>query len=169
LKTAKYLLLSLAILLLGAQVVRPARTNPPATNPFEIGDQGIESILRRSCFDCHSNETRWPWYSEIAPMSWMISEHVDDGREHMNFSTWNEAKALKRLNELCEEVEEGHMPMPSYLLLHRDARLDEESVKSLCGWSQNLARSMGKGNAPGKPEDESHEQPGEQEGESDDS
>ncbi len=168
-KIAKYLLLGLAVLFVGVQVVRPARTNPPATNPFAIGDPDVESVLRRSCFDCHSNETRWPWYSEVAPISWQISDHVEEGREHMNFSAWNEAKALKRLNEICEEVEEGHMPLPSYLLLHGDAKLDEESVKSLCSWSQNLARSMGEAKAPEEAEEDSHGEADDSEEEGDDS
>jgi hypothetical protein len=134
-KIVKYVLIGIVVLLLGGQAIRPAKTNPPASRPYEIGDAHVESILRRACFDCHSNETRWPWYSEIAPMSWQIVRHVDDGRRHMNFSDWNEEKAKKRLEEMCEEIEKGGMPIPGYVLLHRDAKLSPEDVSALCSWS----------------------------------
>jgi len=136
-KKTGIVLIGLVVALFGAQAIRPAKTNPPATNPLSIGDPHVESILRRSCFDCHSNETRWPWYSEVAPVSWQIASHVKDGRKHVNFSDWNEAKAVKRFGEICEEVEDGEMPMTSYLLMHGDARLTAEDVAALCTWSRS--------------------------------
>lgn len=134
-KVLKYALMVLVILLVGVQFVRPARTNPPATNPYPIADPQVESILRRSCFDCHSNETKWPWYSEVAPMSWQIADHVKEGREHMNFSDWNEAKAEKRFGEICEEIREGKMPIPGYEMLHPEAKLSSADMDALCTWS----------------------------------
>jgi hypothetical protein len=145
LRIVKHLMFGIVVLLVGVQLVRPARTNPPATNPLAIGDPRVESILRRSCFDCHSNETRWPWYSEVAPVSWQIARHVNDGRKKVNFSDWNEEKAAKRLEEICEETKEGEMPVRGYLLLHREAVLSAEDVGALCGWSSSrLARSAGR-------------------------
>lgn len=142
-RIAKYIVMAFVVLLAGVQLVRPARTNPPAANPFPIGDPQVESILRRSCFDCHSNETRWPWYSEVAPMSWKIVSHVSDGREHMNFSDWNGEKATKRFDEICEEVREGEMPIKGYVLLHRDATLSSGDMDALCEWSGARLAALG--------------------------
>jgi len=143
LKLTKSILIGLVVLLGGAQFVRPERTNPPASNPYPINDAQVESILKRSCFDCHSNETEWPWYSEVAPTSWFLANHVKDGRRHMNFSDWNKSKEEKRLKEFCEEVREGNMPMPSYLLIHRDAVLNANEVNTLCTWSEARLASIG--------------------------
>jgi len=144
LKLAKGILIGLVVLVGGAQFVRPDRTNPPAANPYPIDDPQVESIVRRSCFDCHSNETKWPWYSEVAPASWLLANHVKDGRRHMNFSDWDREKEPKRLEELCEEVREGNMPMPSYLLIHRGAVLSADEVNTLCTWSKaRLASTAG--------------------------
>lgn len=142
-KIAKYGLIILVMLLAGAQAIRPERTNPPASNPLAIGDSRVESTLRRSCFDCHSNQTRWPWYSSVAPMSWQIASHVKEGREHMNFSDWNGERAAKRLGEICEEIREGKMPIQGYVLLHGDAKLSGADMDALCEWSGARLVAMG--------------------------
>jgi len=144
LKFAKYALVGLIVLLGGAQFVRPDRANPPAARPYPIDDPAVESILRRSCFDCHSNETKWPWYSNVAPMSWQIAHHVDDGRGHMNFSDWNDEKAAKRLDEICEEIREGKMPIKGYALLHPDAKLGVADKDTLCTWAGARLAALGK-------------------------
>jgi hypothetical protein len=143
-KFAKYALIILVVLLLGAQAIRPERTNPPSSNPFPIGDPEVETILKRSCFDCHSNETRWPWYSSVAPMSWQIADHVEDGRGHMNFSDWNAEKAAKRLDEICEEIREGKMPLKGYELLHSEAKLSAADKDTLCTWAGARLAALGK-------------------------
>jgi hypothetical protein len=94
--------------------------NPPVTNPVQWTDTQAEKIARRACYDCHSNETVWPWYANIAPGSWLIQRDVDEGRLFMNFSTGEGISA----NEISEVLGEGEMPPPQYLLLHSDARLD---------------------------------------------
>jgi hypothetical protein len=143
----KRIVLGLAIVFVGMQFFRPDRTNPPinaaqsvhatASVPPEVG-----AILKRSCYDCHSNETRWPWYSEVAPMAWALVDHVNEGRTEMNFSSWGAYPAAKRiaiLEKMCEEVREGKMPLPQYLWLHRDARLAESEWKSVCDGSAEEA------------------------------
>jgi hypothetical protein len=97
------------------------------------------SILRRSCSDCHSNDSRWPWYSYVAPVSWWLTDHVSHARQHMNFSEWGTYDQKKRadlLDEICMQTEMKEMPLPSYLLIHRDARLSESDVRTLCQWSE---------------------------------
>ena len=95
--------------LLVAQLVPVARTNPPETSPLQI-PADVEPILQKACYDCHSNKTKWPWYSGVAPLSWWIVDHVNEGRRELNFSEWNAIPAEKRakkFEEIAEEVEEG--------------------------------------------------------------
>lgn len=129
--------------LLAIQLVRPARTNP-VTEPSRTlaatlaVPAAAQAILERSCRDCHSNDTRWPWYSHVAPMSWMLIDHVNSGRRHFNYSAWGgytPDKSRKLLQDICEETKQGSMPVGSYTLVHRDARLTEADVQTLCGWT----------------------------------
>lgn len=136
------LLLVSVVLFIGVQFIRPAATNPVAGAPLAIADPRVESILRRSCFDCHSNETRWPWYSHVAPVSWRVTDHVNHGRKHLNFSDWSAADSAERIEEICKETKEREMPLRDYLLLHRDARLSREDIEVLCGWSQVRAEQL---------------------------
>lgn len=140
------LLLVVALLAAAIQFVRrPDFQAPPspAERAFEKhhpAPPAVIDILRRGCYDCHSHETRWPWYSRIAPVSWWINGHVQHAREEINFSDWpddphKEPTSAKRLDEMCEEVREGHMPLPSYKLLHPAARLSPEEVDTLCAWT----------------------------------
>jgi hypothetical protein len=102
---------------------------------------GAAAVLNRSCRDCHSNGTVWPWYSNVAPVSWLVIDHVRTGRRHFNYSDWagyEPEKARKILHDICEEVKDGSMPIGSYTLMHRDARLNDADVKTLCGWTQSI-------------------------------
>jgi hypothetical protein len=131
------------VLLVGMQLFRPERTNPPEDADRTLFaavsvPPDVARILQTSCLDCHSHRTNWPWYSNVAPASWLVADHVSHGRQEMNFSTWadlSEHRARKLLGEMCEEVEEGEMPIPNYLWLHPDARLSEEDKATLCEWA----------------------------------
>ena len=149
----KRIVLGLALVFAGLQLFRPDRTNPPldaaqsvqsaATVPPEVG-----AVLKRSCYDCHSNETRWPWYSGVAPMAWGVANHVKEGRAELNFSDWGTYSVRKRvalLEKMCDEVREGGMPLKQYLWLHRDATLSEADWKSVCDWSMDEAGRLGDG------------------------
>jgi hypothetical protein len=143
--------LALAVLGAAAQFIRPARTNPPVDQAQTIEAVAqvpapLAPVLRRSCYDCHSNETRWPWYSAVVPMAWGVANHVREGRAAMNFSEWGRYPVRKRtalLEKLCDQVREGQMPLGSYLLLHRDARLSESEWKAVCDWSMDEADRLG--------------------------
>ena len=90
------------------------------------------AVLKRACRDCHSNDTTWPWYSGVAPVSWLVIDHVRSGRRHFNYSEWTRyesEKARKILHDICEETRDGSMPIGSYLLAHREARLSEADVR----------------------------------------
>ena len=97
----------------------------------------VQSILVNKCYDCHSNKTEYPWYAEIAPFSLLIADHVEEGNEHFNVSEWDNYNAKKRdhkLDELIEEVEEGHMPEDSYTLIH--GGISEDEKKALMTWAK---------------------------------
>jgi hypothetical protein len=134
-----------------AQLVRPERSNPPIDPARTVEAStaipgNVAAILKRSCYDCHSNATRWPWYSAVEPMAWGVSRHVTEGRSTLNFSEWGTYRLQKRvtlLEKLCDEVRETRMPLSSYLLLHRDARLSEVEWKAVCDWSMDEADRAG--------------------------
>lgn len=114
-------------LLLLVQLVPYGRnhTNPPPGNEPDWNSPRTRELARRACFDCHSHETRWPWYSSIAPLSWRVQSHVDEGRRNLNFSAFEPAnrRMAHSAGEAGEVVDEGEMPLQDYLLMHADARL----------------------------------------------
>ena len=127
---------------IGIQFVRPARTNPAtvasrtlfatAAVPAAAAD-----VLRRACRDCHSNDTRWPWYSGIAPVSWFVIDHVDHGRSHFNYSDWaryDREDTARLIKNSCKFARERTMPLPSYMRMHPEARLSPQDVEALCMW-----------------------------------
>lgn len=149
-KILKYTAIVLAVLFLGAQLIRPDMTNPPV-NADERIEASVEiptevsAILKRSCNDCHTNETVHPWYSNITPVNWWLKGHFEHGREHLNFSTWakyTQQQKEKRLEEICEVVEAGEMPLPSYLWGHRDAVLSAGDSQLLCTWARGAAEGV---------------------------
>ena len=122
---------------IGIQFVTVERTNPSIVADFD-GDPAIEAILRRACYDCHSNETHWPWYSAIAPASWLVADHVEEGREELNFSHWGRMPKTQqdhKREECWEEVESGEMPEVGYVPLHPEARLSPEDLERLEAWA----------------------------------
>jgi len=98
----------------------------------------IDMILSTSCGDCHTNKTVYPWYAYIQPSGWFLNSHIQDGRRHLNFSVWNTydlKKKRKKMEEVCDEIKDGSMPLPSYLWIHGNAVLTEGQVKALCAWA----------------------------------
>lgn len=124
------------VLWLGIQLVPVDRDNPP-TKAVIPAPAEVRMVLERSCFDCHSNETRWPWYSYIAPASWFVAEHVHDARKDLNLTEWplfdTEAQQFF-LGEMRKQLEAETMPLDSYLLLHWDARLSDAERSQLLAW-----------------------------------
>lgn len=147
-KILKRVIIVILILFVAIQVVRPDRQNPGVDQGLTLQARTtvpaeVQAILERSCYDCHSNQTRWPWYSNIAPVSWLLADHVKDGRKELSFSEWGNytpKKAADKLEEICKLSGNGGMPIQSYLLIHREAVLSEADKKALCAWA-NLERS----------------------------
>jgi len=139
----KKLTLIALLIFIGIQFVPmdvPADIPTKAENKLEAPDE-VMSILKRACFDCHSNHTTFPWYSSIAPVSWFTKHHVEEGREHMNFSTWAEyddEKKLKFLDKIPKAIK-SKMPLPSYLLIHKEAKLSDADKALLTKWATDEA------------------------------
>ena len=142
-KILRWVLISAGVMLLGMQLFRPDMTNPPvdaklAADRFLVIDPEVGALLRTACYDCHSNETRWPWYAQVAPASWLLARDVKEGRNHLNFSTWGryaEGRRLLALEDIAEEVAEERMPFPPYLLLHPEAKLDSGARGKIVDWA----------------------------------
>jgi len=113
------------LVFIAIQFVPVERTNPPIVSQPKWDSPQTEAIARRACFDCHSNETKWPWYAYVAPISWNVADHVKEGREEFNMSDWQPGDG----DEAAEEVEKGGMPLSQYLLMHPEARLTPEEQK----------------------------------------
>ena len=140
-RVVKWAALAFCVAFIAIQLVPVSRTNPPVQGDFR-GSTEVVSVLRRACYDCHSNETVWPWYSRVAPLSWVIAHDVNEGRAALNFSTWNQLSAEKQaeaMKESWEEVAEGKMPTWYYVALHPEARLSANDQSVLRGWSGSAA------------------------------
>ena len=139
------MLLGAAGLLVIIQLIPVDRSNPEPTGELSMaGEAG--GIIQRSCFDCHSNSTVWPWYSYIAPASWLVAKHVHKGRSELNFSEWSTYSARRmdhKLEEIGEEVEKGKMPLPSYLRAHRSARLTDDQRAAVMAWADSMRAALG--------------------------
>jgi len=149
-KTLKIIVIVLFAAFIAIQFYRPDRTAPPVVEAetLEASTQvpeEVEQILTRSCNDCHTNKTNYPWYSQIAPASLFLASHVDEGRRELNFSIWNTyetRRKRRKLDEICEQVTERYMPLPSYLWIHRDAKFSDEDIKILCDWTEKAKAGL---------------------------
>ena len=127
----------LGVLAVGAQLVPVERTNPPVTGEVAASEE-IAALLRRACYDCHSNETVWPWYSRVAPVAWLVAHDVNHGRHELDFSTWTAYPAdrqRKKLKRTSDEVAEDEMPPWYYELMHPAARLTAAEKTALGAWA----------------------------------
>jgi hypothetical protein len=146
----KWLLLILLALAAGIQFVRPARTNPPEDSSRTIfADQavwqGAPSSLERACMDCHSSRTRWPWYSNVAPSSWLVADDVAEGREHLDFSNWGTYTPSRKsalLEDISKLVKAHSMPLPIYIPLHPEAKLTDQEREEIAAWADAARARM---------------------------
>ncbi len=129
--------LGVAGVLAAIQLVPLDRSNPPVTAEVKAPDE-VKKVLQRACFDCHSNQTVWPWYSHVAPVSFLVYRDVVEGRKHLNFSEWGAMPAdrrEKKQKKAGEEVKQGEMPLAVYLPMHPQALLSEADKKLLEDWA----------------------------------
>lgn len=140
-KILKKIGIALLVILLVMQAFRPAKNNSGDMSKdisvSYVVPADVKTILAKACNDCHSNATRYPWYSEIQPVSWWLSDHIKDGKRHFNFNEfegYRVARQYKKLEECIEEVKKGDMPLASYTIIHKDAILSDEEKNTLFTW-----------------------------------
>jgi hypothetical protein len=140
-KVAKLTLVLFVFVFLGMQFVTTAAMSKTSTtnkDPHmrEVINPQVGAILDRACQDCHSSRTKWPWYSHVAPISWIVYKDVSEGRENLNFSEWTSQPDLtyERMM-ICNAVSSGEMPLPEYTAMHRSAKLSKQDVELICRWA----------------------------------
>lgn len=155
-KILKIIAVVLAAAFIAVQFYRPDRTTPPVIEAETLeaetqASENVKAILARSCNDCHSNRTVYPWYSQITPFSWLLANHINEGRAELNFSVWAtyaDERKRRKLEDICEQVTNGEMPYKQYLWIHRDATLTEADKQILCDWTRaeigKIARKLSK-------------------------
>lgn len=146
---------SIVAILVIMQFFRIDKTNPPVNDADDFvkiynTPDSIQTMIKTSCYDCHSNETVYPSYSNIAPISWVVKSHINEGRENLNFSEfgkYNDNQKRHGLEEAAEEIEKGKMPMGQYTMIHKDAKLSESQKKVLIDYFTSIENSIGNENA----------------------
>jgi hypothetical protein len=149
-KTIKIILVVLAIIFLAIQFIPNKLPENKAVTTEDIVTTGvlpedIADILKTACYDCHSNQTRLPWYSKLAPSSWLLTRDINQGRNKLNFSEWysyNKRHQIGKLVDIKEEVTTGEMPLPAYRFIHWKARLTREQVSSLAKWTDEMTEKI---------------------------
>lgn len=130
----KKALIALVIIIVGIQFIPLDQTNPPITSEISA-PENVKVILKKACYDCHSNETNWAWYTKIAPASFLATKDVNDGRKHLNFSEWNVDKENKYKEEIWEEIREEQMPPWQYKIIHSESKLSQEEKNIIRNWA----------------------------------
>lgn len=135
----KKFLIFLVVVIAGIQFIPVDQSNPPVENDLFASNE-VKDILRKACYDCHSNETNWAWYTKVAPLSWLTTSDVNRGRKHLNFSEWGNLRASEQekiKEEIWEEVREETMPLWQYRIMHPSTKLSIEEKNLLRSWATN--------------------------------
>jgi hypothetical protein len=146
-KKLKWLLLILVVCFVVLQFMGPARTNPLVVRDISANTpvpSDVAPLLHAACYDCHSYETKWPWYAHIAPAAWLVIGDVNEGRNNFNFSEWpdNSAQIAKRLDHINDEVGNHEMPPAKYTMMHPEARLTDAQRKAIMDWTDAAAKQL---------------------------
>ncbi len=161
--TLRGILIVLVVLIVVAQLVPVTRDNPPIQSDFN-DNAAVKQVLKKSCYDCHSNESVWPWYSYVAPVSWLVASDVHEARQKINFSNWGLMPATKQKlapQNMLDEIDEGGMPLPIYLIMHSNAKLTDADKATIRAWveggtsSDTTGSTTGDTTKPVEPEEES--------------
>jgi len=143
----KKILLALVVVLVVLQFFRPQRNTSPQlitdndiSQVYPVQDE-VHRLLQQKCYDCHSNHTNYPWYFSVQPLAWWLAHHIEEGKRELNFSefkTYEEKRALHKLEEIAEVTEDSSMPLQSYVVLHPHAKLTEADQRAIMTWLNNL-------------------------------
>lgn len=145
---------AIILLVVAIQFIRPARNNSEEvagaafTRQYAVPDS-LNRVLTVSCFDCHSNHTRYPWYSNVQPFGWMLNRHIKRGQAELNFNQFGSCsirRQISKLKAIASQVEDNEMPLPSYKWMHKNARLSESEKAMLITWARAKAESISSSN-----------------------
>jgi hypothetical protein len=148
----KILLLLIGLVFIAIQFIRPVRNQngqvwfTDLANSVIIPDT-VQAILRNACYDCHSNYTQYPWYASVQPIGWLLADHIKQAREELNFSefgNYSHRKQISKLDGIANSIGEDIMPLTSYKLMHKNARLSEVEKSLIIGWAQKTGDNLGK-------------------------
>jgi hypothetical protein len=147
---AKKILLSLLMVLILIQFIQPARNKSSELSSTDIKKtfsipENVQLVLQISCYDCHSNNTNYPWYSKIQPFGWLLAKHIKNGKAELNFnefSSYSLRRQISKLTGIGNSVKDGTMPLTSYILIHKNARLSNEDKALLIGWAMSTKDSL---------------------------
>ncbi|HEX8460574.1 MAG TPA: heme-binding domain-containing protein [Segetibacter sp.] len=149
-KIFKKVLVFLLVILIVIQFIRPTKNVSTAQSKNNIAQvyavpANVNTIMEKACYDCHSNNTRYPWYSRLQPVAWWLNDHIKEGKRELNFDdfkSYSPRKQYNKLNEVIEQVKEGEMPLTSYTIVHTNAKLSDEEKNSLMNWADDIRKSM---------------------------
>ena len=149
-KVLKIILLVVLLVFAGIQFIPTNRNQSdivPATDLMEVYNvpKKVEVIFKTSCYDCHSNNTAYPWYNKIQPVSWIMQGHIKEGKSELNFNefgSYSERRQKSKFKSILSQVKDGEMPLASYTLIHRDAKLSENEKKTLEDWINKMLESL---------------------------
>lgn len=149
-KTFKMVLAALLVVFIVIQFFHPAKNISAAHPPTDISTaynepDNVHAILNKACNDCHSNNTRYPWYNNVQPIAWWLHSHVQDGKHGLNFNeftTYRISKQYHRMQDIIDEVKEGDMPLSSYTIIHTDARLTDQEKATLTNWANSIRATI---------------------------
>lgn len=150
----KKILLGLFIVFIVIQFIQPAHNKTVQALPTDFAKlyavpDSVKSVLQSACYDCHSSNTNYPWYSNIQPMAWMMARHITNGKEKLNFSDFGSntiRKQISKLKEISNQIKDDEMPLTSYKLIHKNARLSQNEKALLINWMQKTADSLSANN-----------------------
>lgn len=149
-KILKFTVLALLVLLLGIQFIPTKRNHSevlPKTDFMLVNDipKQLEKTIKTSCYDCHSNNTEYPWYNKVQPVAWFLEDHVEQGKEELNFNEWegySSRRKNSKLKSIISQIEDDEMPLDSYTLIHRDAKLSEGDKKDVIAYMNELKQNL---------------------------
>lgn len=146
----KKIFIGIIILLVAIQLIHPKQNKTTEAQPNDIGiaystPDDVNVILRKACYDCHSNSTNYPWYASIQPIAWWLNNHIEEGKRELNFSEFGAYKMkrkIKKFNEIAGQVTDDEMPLRSYTWIHKDAILTKEEKSTLINWANVMAQKL---------------------------
>ncbi len=148
--TRRILFIGVTAVIVAIQLIRPDRNTDRRQSEFDMArhymmPDKVQAILRQSCYDCHSNNTNYPWYAEVQPISWWLNSHIRNGKEELNFSefgSYTSRKQKSKLKAIKNSIADSTMPLPSYLIIHGKARLSELDKRAVAQWIDGITDSL---------------------------